>query len=678
MKAPPIPAVHYRPDIDGLRAIAILGVVVFHYFPSWLPGGFAGVDVFFVISGYLITGILLRDDQEKSLSIGGFYSRRIRRIFPALTLVFASTLAAGLGWLDSDELQRLGREITGGAFFVSNFILWAEAGYFDVASETKPLLHLWSLAIEEQFYTVWPLLMVWCLRRGWLLWMTLLIIVGSLATNGYLSLNDPTADFYAPWSRAWELLFGAGLAILLAEKAQRRSSESLRTTHLKSSTIASIKKRWLITSDSALFPPWVSLLGFTLIFASFVWHDETKAYPGVLGLLPVLGATFLVGAGESAPVNRQLLSRSLFRFVGLISYPLYLWHWPLLSFGRILSGDTPPPEIRLFLLLASVLLSIATYYFVERPFRRKGRESLKVAVLSLGVISFGLVGAVLGDFIHKDGKRSDAPATRYSSNGIRLAEGRPCEDFTMAVGEATCLKFGAGSRRLVVWGDSHGMQLGRYLPEQLLEDDTSITVIWQPGCPPLASVVRADKMINAFNCMDPSVLARYADYIAAQKPEAIVLVGRWTLYLRGWHRLGKPEPTTHFLALDTEDPGSLSGSRQAFLAGLKSDFSRFKESKVFVLGQPPDLCLLNERKRKTADKISRSEVDAWHQVEDEIFKDPTLSPFDYLDLRSRLCDQVTCRLRLRGSALYLDDNHLLDNGVMIEWDLIEKAWRTTH
>ncbi|MEO8298688.1 MAG: acyltransferase, partial [Burkholderiales bacterium] len=209
--SPPVASGDYRPDIDGLRALAVVAVVCFHAFG--VRGGFVGVDVFFVISGYLITGILLRDLSLGRFSIARFYARRVRRIFPALTVVLLATLVAAWFLLWSDELQQLGKHTAAGAGFVANLMYWNEAGYFDRASEAKPLLHLWSLGIEEQFYIVWPLLL-WLAARSRLpiAWVTLLLCVASFVWNVVQLPHDPTAAFYSPLGRAWELLAGAAVA----------------------------------------------------------------------------------------------------------------------------------------------------------------------------------------------------------------------------------------------------------------------------------------------------------------------------------------------------------------------------------------------------------------------------------------------------------------------------------
>jgi peptidoglycan/LPS O-acetylase OafA/YrhL len=290
----------YRPDIDGLRALAIVPVVLFHAFPSVIHGGFIGVDIFFVISGFLIASILIQDINADRFSILNFYSRRIRRIFPALITVLFSALIAGWFLLLDTEYLQLAKHIVASAGFSSNFVLWSESGYFDNDATTKPLLHMWSLGIEEQFYIVWPLLLFFLVRKTknhkfYLLSLTVI----SFAANIYLiGRMANVAAFYNPLTRFWELAIGGILAILMMRK--ERLIQHTFLTHL------------------------FSLLGIGLIALGFSVIHESKTFPGWWALMPVFGTTFLIAAGPATFVNRLLANR-LFAGIGLISYPLYLW-----------------------------------------------------------------------------------------------------------------------------------------------------------------------------------------------------------------------------------------------------------------------------------------------------------------------------------------------------------------
>ena len=378
----------YRSDIDGLRALAVLSVVLFHAFPEILPGGFTGVDVFFVISGFLISTILYSNLEAGRFSILDFYGRRIRRIFPALILVLASCYALGWFVLLPDEFAQLGKHMAGGAGFVQNFILWGESGYFDNSAETKPLLHLWSLGIEEQFYIVWPILLWLGYRlRLNLLSITVLIAIISFALNirGINVTKDLTATFYSPQTRFWELLIGGTAAYLTLYpniKFKHRISRVLKSVHSAWIAIVwdsqkQIEKQVLASAFTATEARLkyfsganlCSIAGLLLLILGMILINKHRAFPGWWALMPTIGAVLLIIAGPLAVINRTLLSNKLMVALGLISYPLYLWHWAILSFLRIMQGEVPLWWYRVLAVLLAVGLSILTYKFIEKPIR---------------------------------------------------------------------------------------------------------------------------------------------------------------------------------------------------------------------------------------------------------------------------------------------------------------------
>jgi len=370
----------YRPDIDGLRGLAVTAVLAFHAFPDALPSGFIGVDIFFVISGYLIGGILLKDQYEGRFSLRAFYARRIRRIFPALLLILAASL--GLGWfcLLTSEYQQLGKHTAAAAAFVSNLVLWMEAGYFDSVAETKPLLHLWSLAVEEQFYIIFPFLIRAAAKcRSAFVWLFGGLALLSFSYNVGHALEHSAAAFYSPLSRFWELACGGLLAYVHLRKVEqdRQYAEG-------GDLEADATKFHLATLQS--------LIGIVLLAAGFIEIDKTLPFPGKWALLPVLGTALLIAAGPSAFVNRRLLSNRALVGLGLISYPLYLWHWPLLSFAHIQLSGTLPVDVRVGALALSLVLAWLTYVMLEKPIRLGGSLGAKAAVLLLSMIVVGGAG----------------------------------------------------------------------------------------------------------------------------------------------------------------------------------------------------------------------------------------------------------------------------------------------
>jgi peptidoglycan/LPS O-acetylase OafA/YrhL len=360
------PSERYRPDIDGLRAIAVMLVVNFHGFPQAMPGGFIGVDIFFVISGFLITGIIARELSEQRFSLIAFYVRRIRRIFPALIVVLSAVLVLGWLWMLPQAYAQLSSDVFASAAFAANVALMLQAGYFDVESAKKPLLHLWSLGIEEQFYLAWPLILMlasrWRLR---LLGMAGVIALASFIFNVALIGHDPVATFYLPFTRAWELLAGAVLALT-----------------------------WTRLDQSERASNWRASAGIALIVVAVAMLNVHRAFPGWWALLPVAGSALLLSAPASW-VNRTLLSWPPMVGVGLISYPLYLWHWPLLVMFAIVRFEPLTLVDRELILLASAVLAWGTYALIEKPLRFGGRRELKAAGLGAAMAAVALAGVVV-------------------------------------------------------------------------------------------------------------------------------------------------------------------------------------------------------------------------------------------------------------------------------------------
>lgn len=359
----------YRPDINGLRAIAVLSVVLFHAFPNMLPGGFIGVDIFFVISGYLITNIILQNIKNNSFSFGDFYARRIRRIFPALILVLIACHITGWLLLMPSEYQQLGKHIAGGATFASNFLLWLESGYFDSSAESKPLLHLWSLGIEEQFYILWPAILVLAYRiRINLLRLIAIALITSLLINLWLTSSDPIAAFFLPISRFWELLVGAVLAhYVISTKKSGLPLYSLKSNNL------------------------ISILGALFITVGLILINRNSLFPGWWALLPTIGTALIIGSGPNSWVNERLFAHPLLVWVGLISYPLYLWHWPIFTFYRLYSFQEIGNSTYFALIALSTCLAWLTTTLVEPQFRHS-QKRWKLFVLILALAGIGFIG----------------------------------------------------------------------------------------------------------------------------------------------------------------------------------------------------------------------------------------------------------------------------------------------
>ncbi len=526
----------YRPDIDGLRAVAILTVVGFHAFPVWFKGGFIGVDIFFIISGFLISTIIFGSLERNSFSFVTFYTRRIKRIFPALLLVLIASSVFGWFTLLADEYKQLGKHIAGGAGFISNLILWNESGYFDNVAETKPLLHLWSLGVEEQFYVIWPLIL-WFAWKQRLNLMSIAVVVGviSFALNVYEVRNgtQSAAAFFSPQTRFWELMAGSVLAYV--------------TVH-KQNAFARLKHRLDAWTGKKFFAPkesdntlrnTQSVIGAVLIVAGVLVISRDRQFPGWWALLPTLGAVLIISAGAQAWLNRAVLSNRVLVWFGLISFPLYLWHWPLLSFARILEGGTPSLEVRIVAVLISITFAWLTYRLIEKPIRFGTHSQIKTVTLLVLMVVVGSAGYNCYD--------RDGLGFRLRSLGFRLPKtlqtlawtARDGEEVGKGIRVGSCLlnpdqdfsayaacdpESKAGNRpSILIWGDSYAAHL---YPGYLASYGEKFRLIQRTSsaCPPILDM----EIEGRPHCKE--INDRIFESVEAEHPDRVVLSASWTMY----------------------------------------------------------------------------------------------------------------------------------------------------
>lgn len=509
----------YRPDIDGLRAIAILSVVLFHAFPSLLTGGFVGVDVFFVISGYLISSIIMKGVASGTFSFYDFYMRRVRRIFPALMLVLAATFVAGWIVMMGDEFKALSKHIIAGIGFVQNLVLYTEAGYFDASAETKPLMHLWSLGVEEQFYLVFPVILIVLHRLKVSLLPALLVMAVISFVLSILKIADtPAGVFFLPQYRFWELLFGSFLAYASVHGRNHN-----------------------VSSQSGLVRNAASVSGLLLIAIAVVMIDKNRQFPGYWALLPVVGSALIIYAGPNAWINKYVLASKPMVFIGLISYPLYLWHWPLFSFAYIYFSGPPTVAVQLAMVGAAFLLSYLTYRLVELPLRQYVSGKKAFAGLIGVALSFIAVSAVV---FNKDGlpDRQD----EMQEFAAYFANGRPdwhyftenkiperyrydCDWYNQEAffgGNATnvpmpsiaekCFK-SSSAKKVLFWGDSHAQQY-IYGVTHELPKDIGILVAATSACIP--NLPESDASPAEY-CRKSNQFAIEA--IKDQKPDVVII-----------------------------------------------------------------------------------------------------------------------------------------------------------
>lgn len=387
----PLHLSNYRAEIDSLRAFAVLSVVIYHAFPSWLKGGFIGVDIFFVISGFLITSHIFESLDKELFKFSDFFSRRIRRIFPALILVMAISLVFGWFALLPDEYSQLGKHVAGGAAFIQNFILVGESGYFDNVAETKPMLHLWSLAVEEQFYIVWPFLLWLAWKRKFnLLTITIFVALVSFFLNLKFVKSHPTETFFWPIGRFWELLSGSVLAWLFLYKKECLSQIKLKVD----SYLIRVLYTKDVLADGKTTANIMLVLGGILLIIGVTTINKTMPFPSAWAMIPIIGTMLIISSGSKTWLARIFLTNPIIIWFGLISYPLYLWHWPILSFLRIIDGQTPHRDARIIAVILAIVLAWITYHFIEKPIRfgvlrkRVGALFLAITLFVVGCIGY--------------------------------------------------------------------------------------------------------------------------------------------------------------------------------------------------------------------------------------------------------------------------------------------------
>jgi peptidoglycan/LPS O-acetylase OafA/YrhL len=462
-----------------------------------------GVDIFFVISGFLISGIIFRNLARNSFSCVDFYVRRIKRIFPALLLVLCTVWFAGWATLFTDEFEQLGKHVAAGAVFVSNVALWKESGYFDAAASSKPLLHLWSLGIEEQFYIAWPIVaaLAWRLRVK-LLYVVVTLTAASFALNvGRIGAHE-SATFYLPMTRAWELGIGALLAYWTVFESKKLAA-----------VIA--PRRNAIAAAGAL----LVLVALTLI-------DERKLFPGWWAALPVTGAALLIAAGPPAWFNRVVLGNRAMVFVGLISYPLYLWHWPILSFLRVVGGRYPSPAVTVAAVTVTFVLAWLTYECVEKPIRYSQRGLAPATALLAGVAAVGVVGYL---------SFATALLPRSVNYGLTKIVAAASENAPFPGPRLTALdqtpsplyEQGQQPTKILMMGDSY---VEHYYPriDRLLTSDPTATrtVVFAAngGCPPLPNVR------EAHHPYCEGLVDRGVAYALRSDVDSVLIAGAWQHY----------------------------------------------------------------------------------------------------------------------------------------------------
>lgn len=645
----------YRSEVDGLRALAVLAVMLFHADVGIAPGGFVGVDVFFVISGYLITGLLSHDLARNALSFSNFYARRARRLLPALALVVIATGVGALLWMPHDHRADHFRLMTAVALFHSNFVLGATTGYFDAPAEDRPLLHTWSLGVEEQFYFVFPFLLLVLWRRGRtqvFLWITLLLLASLLVSEiGWRHHRQP--NFFFTPSRLWELLLGS-LAALWSSK-QRPPTGGLK-----------------LHRDGAL-----AAIGLGAIIGSMALLDRNTPSPSVAILVPTFGTALVLIGGRSGTLVARLFSMRPLVAVGLISYSAYLWHQPVLAFARMQSLEPLAPMVRWGLIAGTLALAGVTWKFVEQPFRHANpmsdRKTLVSAVLVTAVlVGLGLAGQLLaqtqrGGVPESVTRSMAAPPRSNQCFDIPQAHSRPAEWM--------CPVNPGAQRRpsFIVLGDSHALQVLETFELAAQQVQRSGIFAGFSGCAPLLAVyplTRPDQATQDCHALNQRVLA----FAKAQKVQDIYLVAKWSYYTDFWNG------TSYLNAIGFRrgDIISLDNSRKAFRHGVMSTVQAYRALgiHVHVLEQAPQQLYppvaVYERawaqpasveQSLRALSVTRAQHRQQQSQPRSVFDEARAQGhMSLMSLDDLLCQDDVCVIGRADSSYYQDQSHLSDAG----------------
>lgn len=500
-------ALQYRADIDGLRAVAILAVVLFHVDKDMLPGGYVGVDVFFVISGFLITSIILKDLNAGSFSFAHFWERRVRRILPALIAIIASCLVLGWFYLLPLDYENLGKQAFAQTVFSSNILFYLQSGYFDSANETKPLLHTWSLAVEEQFYIFFPFCMflMWKFCRKYMHILIAAALIISLGFSIYATSHHPSFAFYMLPTRAWELLIGAFLAFGV-----------MRLPNPAMSNIAGIS-------------------GIAMIAAACFFYTEKTPFPGISAALPCLGAAFVIlsGAHSGGPVQR-LLSCGPMVFIGKVSYSWYLWHWPVIVFYKYFSFEPLSPYEQAALFALSFALGVLSWKFIETPFRkRSGMKPLKTMSAACIMLA-GIAACALAIYAAK------GHASRFNQNILTYANAADdknekqdeCNRLSLSAVESGDLCMTNADTDLkpqfILWGDSHADAIAPAFYALSEHEGVNGYIATYDGCPPLLNIQQKNRDNNFYcDAFNKAVISQ----IETKKIKYVFLAGSWTNWL---------------------------------------------------------------------------------------------------------------------------------------------------
>ncbi|GLK67095.1 acyltransferase family protein [Hansschlegelia plantiphila] len=635
----------YRPELDGLRAVAVLAVLLFHATGA-LPGGFAGVDVFFVISGYVITCVIAGDLDAGRFSVAGFYERRVRRIAPALVATILATALASAFILMPIDLKSMGRSAAAAALMVSNILFWNESGYFDAAAQTKPLLHTWSLGIEEQFYLLYPLLVsgLWRRARSALTAALLAMFVASLAAAAWMTADEPSTAFYLAPFRFWELALG-GLIALRPMKALERAPFA-----------------------------WI---GLAMIAASFAVFDATTPFPGLPALLPTVGAALVINGARGASLAARTLGSRPFTFVGKISYSLYLVHWPLIVLLEYRQGARLDAWQGAAVVAGSIALAWISWRVVEQPFRRPAGRGSRLAVFGGAGAAAALCCAAGAVFVVTNGLPERLPPDVrqiYSMIGDDWPENAQCFVDTKGthgpqpddIRAGRLCSMGpkpTGRPDFLVWGDSHAPAIAPGIFAAADRVGARGLIVGAGACPPLVDF-RTLTARDATNRRCAEINAAALDLMKSKEIPLVFMVARWPRSAAG---NGYGDEGLFFDPADIAAP--IPGEDLKFKAALEATLARLQEIGVrpVIVMDVPEAGYNVPYELARAKMAGRSiDVDPTRAVYRErverareiITAAAEADNAEIVDPTRWFCDDDDCDVQRNGLPLYRDTDHI--------------------
>lgn len=652
----------YRADIDGLRAIAVGSVVLFHGHIPPFTGGYVGVDVFFVISGYLITSILARDITARRFSLVDFYDHRIRRIFPALFVVLAVVTLLAAFALTPREMVQYARSLGPSALFYANIHFESVLDYFGPRADEVPLLHLWSLAVEEQFYILFPVLLFLLMRFGTRTFAVIVLGVLTLASLVYSQITvmeAPWSAFFLLPSRAWELFAGSLLALVRWPPLPRRAAGA------------------------------IGIAGVAAILAPVFLYSKDTTFPGLSALPPVLGSAAIIFAGMHTQqgIVQKVLGHPWFTYVGRISYSLYLWHWPLL----VLAVDYKGRHLTYLqaggVILVAIVFSALSLKFVETPLRRPSAlGGIRLARFGAGALAIALSFGVVALIEYKGGGFRTLSARAQAADSVANARARnaipnTCVNLrrTWTAEAAARLRCTAApneavkSADVVVWGDSHAGALYQGLYGMLNKDGQTARILSMPACPPILGVDAIHPQYPARVCTEFNNAAM--EEIRRLKPKVVILVGRWSMWTA---RAGN-----HFWLTTKDFPGgeerSAEMTAKVFDYGITHTVREINAAGAvaFVLGQPPEFaeapvqCVIRKEKSgsdsSSCETIPTAEGMRFVAASNGMLTrlaatEPGMKVFL---LSSLFCDQTVCRGGAGNDFYFMDEHHVSSAGAQL-------------